>query len=523
VTWRKTNATASFSWFLYQADIALWKTLKKIQEIWDNQEELERWSLEVEGEEDFTFYRIDWKNKERESYQVKETNKTNVSGYTEAVIKLFQEQEQEQNKEWKRKSFLVTEKKVEFDKNITFLDWLYSWNWLTEDKWKLKYLKNWINKEWTFLSGKIFYCNKDEKHKFNENETKESIEKFTEKETKDFFDNNFKYIFWDNKNEVHKKINDLLEKLNPKIHSEYHFRYLESKIKRFIQEKKKNETFPNIQFSKVCEIIDKPSNVIIDEVIKSEYYQEIFINHFKDLFTNCIDEVFEDEFILKDIKGDVFVDYLGFKDDFKKDISRNILENDKKMLLFINDTSLKEWINYLNNKDKKKENFRQLLKNTSTFIQKTNLKNKIGLLIRLYYFKIKWLSITSDWYFWNELNNKTWFKIWDKKGILTWNQSLYWNSSKSDIKSIIEKNFYYLYEQHFIWIRDSFWNIDWFLDIKENIEKNKVGYDEEKKQKYDVTKIKSINIFCCDCRIEHKDKILSRECWKNNCKYKNKN
>jgi len=53
------DATSSFSWFLYQADIALLKALEKIEKIWDNKKELEKWSLEVEGEEDFTLIRKD--------------------------------------------------------------------------------------------------------------------------------------------------------------------------------------------------------------------------------------------------------------------------------------------------------------------------------------------------------------------------------------------------------------------------------------------------------------------------------
>jgi hypothetical protein len=142
-------------------------------------------------------------------------------------------------------------------------------------------------------------------------------------------------------------------------------------------------------------------------------------------------------------------------------------------------------------------------------------------LVKLYYFKYKWLSLIKDWYFWNELNDKTWFIIWDKKAILTWNQTLYWNGSKSDIKKIIEKNFYYLYEQDFIWIKGSHWNIDWFLDIKNNIEKNKIWHDESEIEEYDVTRIKNIRIFCGNCKVENMDKLLSDECWNDNiCKYK---
>lgn len=514
------NATASFSWFLYQADIALWKTLEKISKIWGDKSKLEKWSLEVEWEEDFTLYRKEeWKEEIRESYQVKEINKTNPWDYTEAVIKLFQENQ----KEWERKSFLVTEKKIDINKidYIKFLDWLYSSrspNWLTINQDKLKYIKNWINEETTFLSDKI---DKNDKYEFNIN--KETLEKFVKEETEDFFNSGFEYIFWDNKDKVHDTINTLLKLINPNIESEYHFRYLESRIKRFIQDRKNNINLPNIQFTEIVEIINKTGEHVIDEIVTSEFYHDIFINHFIEFFKICIDEDFEDEFIFEYIKSDVWDKYLEFKDNFLVDIWKNTLENNKKLSLFINDTSLKEWIMFLNKTDdnEKKENFKKLLNNASTFIQKDVLKNKIALLVKLYYFKYKWLSLIKDWYFWNELNDKTWFIIWDKKAILTWNQTLYWNGSKSDIKKIIEKNFYYLYEQDFIWIKGSHWNIDWFLDIKNNIEKNKIWHDESEIEEYDVTRIKNIRIFCGNCKVENMDKLLSDECWNDNiCKYK---
>jgi hypothetical protein len=46
---------------------------------------------------------------------------------------------------------------------------------------------------------------------------------------------------------------------------------------------------------------------------------------------------------------------------------------------------------FLNKTDdnEKKENFKKLLNNASTFIQKDVLKNKIALLVKLYYFKYK--------------------------------------------------------------------------------------------------------------------------------------
>jgi len=46
------DATSSFSWFLYQADIAVLKSLEKVIEI--EEDKIQDWELEVEWEEDFT-------------------------------------------------------------------------------------------------------------------------------------------------------------------------------------------------------------------------------------------------------------------------------------------------------------------------------------------------------------------------------------------------------------------------------------------------------------------------------------
>ena len=93
----KNDASASWHGFEYQGKITLYQVLKRINCLLKEEktEEISKYSFLVEGKEDFDIYKDD---NLIELNQVKaQYTKKNVSGYMEAIIKLYL---RESDKSW---------------------------------------------------------------------------------------------------------------------------------------------------------------------------------------------------------------------------------------------------------------------------------------------------------------------------------------------------------------------------------------------------------------------------------------
>ena len=519
------DATASFSWYLYQADVALLFALIKIlslKKYW-NEDKLKNWSLEVEGEEDFTLSNNE--NNFKELFQVKETYWNEPKDYTIPVIKLYESFKLW----WDKKELLVTTKDLWNIDNIDFFDWLYARNNLTKDQVKLKYLFD----NNTFLTEKIIFEN--DKYKFNNTETKDTIKEYVLQKTSEFIkEENFVYICWWSFTEVQLEIKEKISKVRLEfwkkddINQEHYFRYLESYIKRFIQRRKVEWLEEQISLENVIlNTVLKDWNEVFDELVEVGFYEDIFINYFINKFNLKIGEIKNNNIFLY-IKDDLWEDeYCRFIDTFKESISYNIFLNEKKLFLFIRHVSPKKSISYFDSLDKI-WTFNKLIDDISSFTSDEAIKNKLILLLKLFYLKYKWLIISKDKYFSQKSEKDLDFSIYNKKAIITWNQQLNDDERKDDMEDIINSNIEYLFQKDFIWIKNSWWRIIEILWVMENISEDNFIKDDENIQKWilndkiNIVKEKDIRIFCCWCSVDNKEKMLSEECWlENNCVFKN--
>lgn len=518
------DATASFSWYLYQADVALFFALKKIlalKNLW-NDNEIENWTLEVEWEEDFSLF--DNVNNIKELYQVKETYSTEAKYYTLPVIKLYESFKVW----WNKKEFLITTNNLWQVDNISFFDWLYSRDNLTKGQTKLKYLFE----NDTFLKEKIIF--EKDTYKFKDTETKDTIKDYVLQNVSDFIkDENFSYHCWGAFSDVQWNIKELISTLRIKylkpdnVNTEHYLRFLESIVKRFIQRRKIDWLIETISLKEIIlDSVLKNWDDIFDELVKDSFYQDIFIDFFIEKFNLKVVEI-KGNNVFDKIKNDSSIDYDFLIDKFKETISFNIFSNNIKNLVFIRNISPKDSLSYLDSWIKK-ENLNTLLNNTSSFIDTDKIENKIILLVKLFYLKEKWLTFEINKYFSDKEGDSLEFSINNKKAILTWANGLVWSKSKDDIIKILNTNIDILYEKHFIWVIDSAWFINNFLNLKSNIDEEKFLTDNPWIQNSllendkNITEIKNIKIFCCWCSVSNKEKMLSDECWnKYDCEFKN--
>lgn len=533
------DATASFSWYLYQADVALLRTLEKIVEILGNMDEswkwsgdvdeLGNWSLEVEWEEDFTLIckdgdKIVWK----ELYQVKEYEDWDRLQYMDWVIKLFQCTLSTNNLWINCKTFICSKKQILNSSwsSISIED-IIAQLISSKDKsiWFQK-CKSWIQVTW-FQSDQT----KEQIMDFYKEKRIEINTIFGKKINDGDFSKSFNFWkeagFWDYIM-IHKEIIRLFDiiRWDKKVNWEYLLRYLESKIKRFIQNRKNNKITDLMTLNDIFEIVIKKWENIIDEIVKWDFYQDIFINKFIEKFKKQLNEI-KNTGRTKNIKDDLGRDYENFLESFQLSISENIFKNNEKLLLLIRHTSIKESVAYFN-KEAWILNFNSLIDDIGNFINPDSLSNKIALLLNLFYFKEKGLSFEKNKYFWEKNEKEVGFSMNQKRAILTWSGNLLWDSTKQDdIIRILNSHLEYLYEKDFIWITDSSWLLESFLWLSDwasekKFRKENLLLDEKiKLQKYDIVKIRKIRIFCCWCKESNKDQLLSDECWlSSSCNYR---
>jgi len=415
------------------------------------------------------------------------------------------------------------------------LRWAYSGQWknLPTDKKKLKYFYTGIWWQPTFLKEKI--QEKNWEYKFKDGESQETIKFFSESTCKEFLENHFKYIHGDIYEEVHKKIKLLIHKIRrknwkQKINSEYFLKYLESKVKRYIQEQKGKEEKDREAMNLKSEILDgilKSEEDITTELMWDTYYYDVFLSVFTKKFLNVISDIKNNSDLFWYIQKELWDEYDDFIDSFKETISKNIFSNKSSLEEFIININTYENMNYKDSDDKHKS-LNDLLSQWTDFLGSDNIKNKIRLLLHLYYLKKCHEFICEKDTYFNKLTDSKIYieKNW-VKSILTWSSNLLWSDKKSNIKKMLNTNLDILYERDFIWVIDSVWSISWFLNIDQKIDEEKFFNENPEiknsmnKLGMEITKIKNIKIYCWMCHSSHKDKMLWDECWiDSKCNYK---
>lgn len=504
------DATASFSWYLYQADVALLVTLEKIKEIWiDNIDELKKWSLEVEWEEDFTLIKSEeWKAVEKHLYQVKEYEKTtknnwdilnwtDILKFLDWVIKLFQCTLENNNSKidcktyicWKRK--IVNSENKKQNKKKIFQALIKSED---SDIWYIKYKILFPFSEKKKWEIKDIYSNK-----------KGIINKYFEIKIKinnEKFKNNFsiwrKKWFWEF-DLNHKKIINIIfwiksskDSSFDKNQSDNYLRYFESKIKRMIQWNK------NITKRKKLNLYDDILKKILDFdriSFNAEDYQDMFLNLFIEKFKNEFDKFYYNQanYFHSNISTEIYPlinnidNYNLLIENIIKKISNNIfnykllsfnfIKTTVPKFVFSNIEDVKNYSDFTNYSDKLYE------------IEPSFIRIKIALLINLNYkFKNKKIVENYNSYFSLTKNNQNWLILWANQEIST-------------LIEILNSNITFLYEKEYLWIYWRIWTVEeLFLkkvwnDYLKSTEWKKIIKNIEKNNT-NITKVKSINIFC---------------------------
>lgn len=525
------DATASFSWYLYQADVALLVTLEKIKEIWiENSAELEKWSLEVEWEEDFTLIENNW-TETKYMYQVKDTKDTKPLDYTVPVLKLFESFK----KWWDRFQFLISKNKIIFsDENIKdkneFLNWLFSWtDSLTTNQWTLKYLydkSTIIKKEEHILKNDWKDENKDKKeYYFKDWIDKIYIIDLFSKSTdfQDFLKNtNFSIdSYWDYKN-VEKLINSKIKELKPELNSDdntvsYIREYLTIKIKKYLQEKSKNQK-DSTEYKKTIYFICNENENWFKEWIVSflgECYNNSIIWKFLQnewFIFEIIKNVLEKSIKESDIK------YRDFKSNFDELIDRDSfylsIESTKSILCEkIQDFWKKElerifivlkivWKSFNDIFKKNKIEFLDFCYNLSSLFDQSNLKR---LIVNLSIYCYKWDYDKIDNLFWKRII------IWDGNNIIS-----------NFVIDLVWNNFIDKFEHNDFIISSynttpfAFYNFD--EKQKNNLEDEFENDKEKKTFERHVVKYKNVKICCFQCPYKMKHINLKNwDCWKTDC------
>jgi hypothetical protein len=506
------DAVAWFSGFLYQADIALLKTLEKIYELLDDKNELEKWCLEIEWEEDFTLIKRDnWQIIEKHLYQVKEYEKWTPWLYLDWIIKLFQCTIADFNNNIKCKTYICSKTKINaknLDKLVQkLIDSKGRDIWLQKCKSKIEWISNldivleksnsdiidfYIkNKDW---------INKSFKSKFN---STDFIDNF------DFWNINW---FW-NFDIVRNEVIILLWKIKPWINEwDYFFKFFESKIKRNIQENKLKIQSERVKIN----IIDIYNDIIKNDIncLTNIDYQDLYLNEFMKKFNEEFEKFYEywsNSYVdnIPKIMEELSTEYPNFLDSLRKNISTWIFINKFKLINFIKltyGTSIINWI----------DNLLSFVDLTSyshkiSYLNETKIKNKIILLINLYLLHNKWLLTIKTSNSFSEIitNENEWIITW-----INWDESDFIELFISDISII--------YERKYIWVLWKSWTVTniiskiWkdflnspkWIEIKEKFEKNGSN----------VTNWNLISIFCGKCSLIWKEGLyMTDHCKTINC------
>lgn len=461
------DATASFSWYLYQADVALLVALERIKKIYndssitDKESELKKWSLEVEWEEDFTIAKKDENDDfiEKHLYQVKEyevTTKndwtvlswTNVTFYLDGVVKLFQCSLNWINNTLDCKTYICGKKRIVNTSNelLNENDIINSLI-KSEEKgvWYIKYKILFASTEKNKTDIKDFY-----------NKCKKWINKLFETKIKK---NNFFiwrqewfWDFWD----IHKEIQDLITEIKTwksKWEKEYddfytqsdnYLRYFESKVKRMIQTNKKIKIEDRVTLN-LYENILKEILTTDMHSLKPEDYQDMFFCNFIEKFDQEFIKLYElgQEEIIDNIYTDLTSDrdeYNSFLNEKRELISKNIFnykDNIDKFLIFINYTLSKDVTLPKN-----------IYEYTNSHYEFSRIKNKILLLITYFYAKKNCEDLKDNFFESLEKNYLINKEIY--KWILTWLPNM-----KSDIQDFLNTQVFFQFEHSHIWIFNS--------------------------------------------------------------------
>lgn len=434
------DATASFSGYLYQADIALLVTLEKIKDInldvsiIDKMAEIAKWSLEVEGEEDFTLKHISWK---KESYQVKETKDTKPSEYTIAMVKLYEKFTGSEHK-----NFLIAKNAISFTDRLELFDWIYAYNWLTSNLEKLRYLVT-TNLLW----DKMSFISKDE-ISFLPSETKDSIYEYIKTKTEEFLnETNFSFnSYWEWEN-IHNSIRVSLWIIKSWIaNSDNYLKFLESKIKRNIQENKWKEIWDRIWIG-LLEISNDIQNTDINS-LRPEDYREMFYCFFIKTFLCELEKyhIDKDNFSIGKIREICIEEWADKYTNFVSMIQDSIgiiFSNHYKTTSLIKHTIWSKEVNNIEDIS----NFRDL----NDFIEKLTLlspkiQTKITFLIYYFYAKSHPINhgLIDDFFGWSDLYLEV--RQHDKKWIITWLSGI------ADLRNFLKSDIFYRYEKDYIWI-----------------------------------------------------------------------
>lgn len=323
------DAIASFSGYLYQADVALFFVLKKIEEIWDNTVKLENFSFAIEWEEDFWIFFENWDNMEKELFQVKEYDSWLSSKYMDAIMKLALNSK---NQDWKPNMHLLI--KVEISDNKNPLD---------KDKLIEKLKKS---KDENIIELKKKYCWLElTKEKTNEKDHKDKVNTeflnyIQNNEIWDKFTGNFKYEAMGDFENIKAKNLGLIEKIKNNLKNENWntnslLNYLENDLKNFIQKNKwiHPSSRKNIQFTEIIEILEK------EEINFEANWKEILVIFFIKKFVTTFQKLNKPPYIkhwhIKKIKGELKLNFENFLHYILGIISQKIFCDTSKTIDFM--------------------------------------------------------------------------------------------------------------------------------------------------------------------------------------------
>lgn len=528
------DATASFSWYLYQADVALLVTLEKIKEIWIKSiSELENWSLEVEWEEDFTLIKSeDWKAVKKHLYQVKEYEDQELSKFIDATIKLFQCTLEKDNSNIFCKTYICWKKSIWWNIDKLFLKVI---NTKSDENlfqkafckigildleckvWKYKFLK-WSKKNKSII--KNWYKDNDFKKNCIKNKFEAKIKENNEKFKKNFSIWRVNW-FWDYI-DVETLINEKIKELKPTLETDintvsYIREYLTIKIKKYLQEKSKNQKAWMKDKKTIPFISDEDENWLKKWIVS-------FLNEVNNW--NIIDRFLQNEEFILDIIKNVLeksikksdIKYRNFKNDFNEKIDKekflNIIEDSKSFLSEkIQDFWKKDlerifivlkivWKSFNEIFEKDKIEFLDFCYNLCNLFDQNNL-NRLIVNISIYCYK--WDFDKIDNLFWKRII------IWDGNNIISnFIIDLVWN----DFIGKFEHDDFII--SSYNTSPFSFYNFD--EKQKNNIEGDFENEEEKTEFERHVVKYKDVRICCFQCPYKMKHWHLdSWDCWKTSC------
>jgi len=461
-----TDATVSFSWFLYQADIALLVSLIKIENILKEKKdnELQNWKLEIEWVEDFSLLN-NWNY--IELYQVKEYKNTQFHFYREAIEKLFINI----NKHKKSIGFLCTYLEIQ--------DWRsnppeYSNKKLLESTFPTEDEKSIESKLLKFNYIDILWNNKEQK------------------------------VFWDYSS-IEKEINNKIKNItniSDNTVVAYLREYLTIRIKNYIQEKSINQKksistdnayidFINIDkdylgFSKwiYSFLSEVDNNNIIWKFLNNEEFIKwsILISLCKKIQEINLEDIYDSK-----------KSYLKISKDDYINKSKNIIENFLKILTI--------------------DKIELILKSLNLETIDINLTSKNNNTFQDYQNKI--LGLIWDIQLKNYISNIIAYCLDDKDiNNIFWKRLILWEDTDEDwvdirIWKMLNTDYWLNYEFDFLsYFKAKPWNLSQRLEDK---------FDDLKHSQH-VSKYKNIKICCFKCPYSEKHNNLnSKECWNEGC------